>query len=137
MEDREHRHPFVGERTREVEHLHPVVQVEVARRLVQQQHPRLLGERLGEREPLQVAPGELVGGLLGETQRVGERHGALHYRAVTRAWRREARDVRVAAHRDEVAGGDRERRAHLLRQTPHKPRALERGQRPGVSARRA
>ena len=69
VEDREHAEALLGgELAHEVEHLEPVVQVEVADRLVEQQHARLLRERLREREALEVAAGELVGGLVGEAR---------------------------------------------------------------------
>ena len=43
--------------------------VERAERLVEEQHLRLLGERAGERHPLALAAGELVGLALGEGRR--------------------------------------------------------------------
>jgi hypothetical protein len=51
-----------------------VVQVEVRGGLIEQQHARLLCERLREGEALQVAAGERVDGLVSETLGVRERH---------------------------------------------------------------
>ncbi len=112
MEDGEHAQALLGgELAHEVEDLEAVVEVEVADRLVEQQHPRLLGERLREREALQVAAGELVGGLVGEAERVGERERLVDDLAVALA-----RAPRSAA----GAGGgpSRRSRARAARRRP-------------------
>ena len=56
-----------------VAQLHPHLGVQRGERLVEQQHARLDGERAGQRDPLLLAAGELVGvavGLLGEAHQV-------------------------------------------------------------------
>ena len=127
--------PSFGQGADQVQNLHPVVQVEVARRLVEQQHAWLLRERLRERESLQVTAGELVGGLVGKAQRVGELHRALDHLAVVLARRRESREMRVAPHLHEAARRHREGRAHLLRHDADEPRALQRAHRRSINAR--
>ena len=78
VEDGEHGEAIIGQLSCQIEHLHPVVQVEATDRLIEQQHRRLGGERrLGEGETLQVAAGQRVDGLVGEMLGI-EVHGACH-----------------------------------------------------------
>ncbi len=53
--------PALGEASEERHHLAPGFRVEVGRRLVGQQQPRLVGERAGERDALSLARGECAG----------------------------------------------------------------------------
>ena len=129
VEDSEHREAAVGQLARQIEHLHPVVEVEVAHRLIEQQHPRLGGERLGEGETLQVAAGQRVDGLVGEMLGIGEVHRAAHGLTVSRAGPAEARQMRVSPHLNELGGREGEGRAHLLRHHADERCALQRSHR--------
>ena len=78
MEHHEHGKSGLGQHAHEVEDLEAVVQVEVAGRLVEQQDGGLLRERLGERNPLEIAAGELLGEGVGESVGVGHLHDLAH-----------------------------------------------------------
>ena len=129
MEDGEHREAIIGQFACQIEHLQPVVEVEVAHRLIEQQHLRLGGERLGEGEALQVAAGQRVDGLVGEMLGIGEVHRAAHGFTVRRAGPAEPRQVRMSTHLHELGGREREGRAHLLRHHADERCALQRSHR--------
>ena len=58
----------------QVEHVDLVGEVEVGRRLVEQQDVGVLGERHRDPHPLALAAGELVDRPVGELERVGRDH---------------------------------------------------------------
>lgn len=62
----EDRDSFPGLPAEQVAQLHPAVRVESGRRLVEQQHRRLMDERPGQPEPLFLAAGEHVHRPVGE-----------------------------------------------------------------------
>src|SRR5688500_1503513 len=62
----------VGE---EIEHFDLVVDVEEGRRLVEQQHVGLLGQRHGDPDALALAAGQLVDRAVGDVERVGGGEG--------------------------------------------------------------
>ncbi len=127
VEDAEDRHSVIGERAHQLEHLERVVEVEVARGLVEQQHARLLRQRLREREPLEVAARELVGGLIGQPGGVGACHDVVHDRVVGRARIRQPPQMRMAPHLHVRARREREGRGLRLRHHAHQPCAFALG----------
>jgi len=124
VEDGEHADAAGHQVAHEIEDLEPMVEVEVAGRLVEQQQRRLLSERLREREPLQVAARQRVDGLVRQTQRVGQFHRALDGGAVGIGRGTESRYVRMPPHLDELDRRYRKRCEHLLRDHADHARAL-------------
>jgi hypothetical protein len=114
----------VGKIAYDVQHLEPVVQVEVARRLVEKQHARVLRQSLRERETLQVASRQGVDRFIRERCRVGELQRTLDRRLVRRAHGTEPRHVRMPAHLYIRATRETEGIGRRLGQDSHQPRQV-------------
>ena len=113
----------------QVEHLDLVGDVEVRRRLVEQQQVGLLGE--GHRDPhaLALAAGELVDQPVGEVEGVGQLEGLRHGLLVLARPAPEGALVRVPPAADEVDDADALGGHRVLRQQAERARHLARGQR--------
>ena len=119
-----------------------VPEVEVARRLVEQEHARLLGERPGQERPLALPAGERVDRVVGEVEDCRPAPSPRGAREVLRPLEEPARPAREASHQHQLLDADRERERLLLRdhrdlaregQAPHGAERL----RPGTGSRRA
>ena len=89
----------------EVEEFDLVAQVEIGRRLVQQQHAGLLGEATGEPYALQLPAGQVVGAPFGEVRDTGQCERPVHRGRRVRIGPAEAPAVGVAAELDDVPHG--------------------------------
>ena len=93
----EHGDAAVAHAVERAEELELVADVEVGRRLVEQQHPRLLREAARERRELALAGRQRAQPAVGEQRDAGLLERASHRRVVRRVERLERAAVRVAA----------------------------------------
>ncbi len=89
----------------EVEEFDLVAQVEVVRRLVEQEHARLLGEAAGEPDALELAAGQVFGAPFGEVRDAGHGEGTVDRGPAARVGPAPAAPVRVATEFDDVPHG--------------------------------
>ena len=99
VDHRQHGDAAAAHPVERAEELELVADVEVGRRLVEQQHPRLLGEAARERRELALAGRQRAEAPLGERRDAGLLERASHRRVVRRVERLERPAVRVAAER--------------------------------------
>jgi hypothetical protein len=114
VEYRKHSYTLCCQIAHEIEDLEPMVQIQVARWLVEQQHARLLRQRLRQRQSLQIATGKRTDGPLSEVLRVGESHRSFHDLSIGLARGAETRKVWIPPHLHELVRQKREGRRDLL-----------------------
>jgi hypothetical protein len=98
-----------------IEELDLVAQIEEARRLVEQQDRRLLGEGAREDDSLALARRQLVDRSRGEVQRAAALERLARDRQVPRRLEGEPGQVRMSPHEDDLESAEREVEARLLR----------------------
>ena len=114
MEHREQGAPLLGELAHQIEEHHLVAQVEEARRLVEGQRRRLLGERARHHHALPLAGGELVDQAVGERESVDPRQRRARDRDVALGFEGDPGEVRVAAEQHRLERGEGHLEARLL-----------------------
>ena len=98
--------------------------VEMGRRLVEEEEPRLLGEGEGDEDALPLPARQLVHRAVGELLDVRVNQGAGDRRLVLRRGREPAPRVRDAAEGDDLRHAEPVRQLHALRQDGHPSRQL-------------
>ena len=92
-----------------------VPEIEVGRRLVEDEEPRLLGERPRHRRALALAAAQAVEPLRGELEHAGRLHRGAGALPVGRALEVALGRVRIAPHQDQLLDRERELGRHALR----------------------
>ena len=135
MEHREDRDAaLVGESPDHLVQLHDVPDVEVRRGLVEEEHRRVLRERLREHRSAPLPAGELVHRAVREVLDADRLHRLSRLRPVLDAPSGPSREVRSPAHQHELEDVEGERRDHVLRDDGDETSRLLRGQLVRVAA---
>jgi hypothetical protein len=127
----DHRHaPLAVQLAEEADEMPLMEEVEMARRLVQEEHSRLLGERAREQRALALSARERVDEVVAQLEDAGEAHRLPGPREVRRTLEEPPLAPREAPHEDQLLHAHRERELLLLGNDRNIPGQVEAGHRP-------